>query len=244
MALVKATVSEPLTEPKAVTQLADAEAQIPFTDEVEAAPATSTAVSGVVLSAQEEEASRAMTQTSSFDSDDDGFDDLIADLNFTSFPIIVLNNGMFQSRHPDFVNKRTTEFTLRPFKVVKQTLFKSKKGEGAAVAYSYDKVLASNGQRIADIQAEWAAAGNDPKGFVQAEYRLIYGTLDNPTEDMVCLSVPPTSKGRLGAIVFELKQRGQALKGKLLKCSLGMPIDGDGGKSFTPWEFKVVNEPA
>ena len=110
------------------------------------------------------------------------------------------------------------------------------------VAYSYDQVNTTSGEKVADVIAKWEADGYSIDGKVYQECLVeIVAPGDETDGELRMLSIPPTSKGRFGALTRKLimKFGPRALGDQVVKIYVGDKVVNV-ANPFYPWAFSSV----
>jgi hypothetical protein len=163
-------------------------------------------------------------------------------IDFTSFPIITLNNGQFSSAQFKnfgtefemiYMDKRDT-FLLKGEDV---NAPRDKKVEPELV-YSDDGLHDNTDDHkpLADYIEEWKAKG---WAWEKKEYTLVIGTMVGGVHDdeIVQLQVSPSSRGAFGGYLYTLGVKGLKAREVVTKVSMGAEL-GSGVKAYNPWVFK------
>ncbi len=161
-------------------------------------------------------------------------------LDFTSFPVITLNDAVFSS--PDFA-KFGTEFEFRYISKRPTFLFRGDFGrtKDPQLLYSSDGVHAdSDGRPAAEHVEEWSKLP-DYAGWERKEYTMVLGVMVNSVHEgeMVQLQIPHTSRGVLDGYLVGLGTMGISPRAVITKVIVGAER-GKGIKTFNPWKFQQV----
>ena len=173
-----------------------------------------------------------------------GFEGL--DVTGFSFPRIKLHEGSFKYGEEDHSLGESFEAviqTTRRLYIVRQH-----EGQDAAVYYSYDPKgeTLTDGSSADEIRKEWKEDGYgteeeplDIKEYLEAMAMLVNRD-DEHNEELVMLSIPPTSRASVSGMAVQAKQRfGAMLSGVVLKFTVGKQR-GDGSKKYRPWVMSLV----
>lgn len=170
-----------------------------------------------------------------------GFGDQV--LNFTSFPIITLNNGVFSS--PEQKGFGVT-FDCIIHSDSKSHLYSADKGrdQDPEVIYSSDNEYVnsldgSERKLVTDQVKEWEAQGWPVDHKI---YHMVMAEMLNEPHDgeFVFLQISPASQGKLGGYLRSLIIRGHSPNSVVTRVSMGASV-GSGTKEFNPWVFKMVS---
>lgn len=168
---------------------------------------------------------------------DQGIDDIT--LDFSSFPKIILNKGVFSSDdHTNF----GTEFNIRYMDKKKSYVLSSEptdRNVESEVVYSNDNATeASTGRPYVEFIQEWKAKGWD---YRQTTYDIVIAEcLSGPhTGEFVQLQISPTSQGALGGMLYGLAMKKKDVRSVTWRCAAGQER-GSGVRAYTPWTFKEV----
>ena len=165
--------------------------------------------------------------------------DMALNLDFTSFPMVVLDKGKFKTSEDAlgqdfeyiFLNKRKT------------FLYRGNIGDRDAepeLLYSNDKVSATMGDKtVAQVTAEWEAKGWE---WEIKDYYLLMGTIvgGDLQGEIVQLSLPQSSIGRWDGYMMAVACQGKNPTEVVTKVMVGKEV-GSGTKVFNPWRFKLVS---
>ena len=165
-------------------------------------------------------------------------------IDFTSFPKITLEKGMFSSDDsPNF----GTEFTFKYIDKRPTTLFNSvppDRDTEAEVIFSDDgtHINDSDGELVSSKLAEWKDKGWSNR---RSDYQIVIGLcLSGPHKDeLVQLQISPKSQGKLGGYLMGLGLKKRNPKEVTTLVYSGKEV-GAGQKAFTPWAFKEAPAPA
>lgn len=159
-------------------------------------------------------------------------------IDFTSFPKITLEKGMFSS---DDNANFGTEFTFKYIEKRQTTLFNSvppDRDTEAEVIFSDDTIHIndSDGELVSAKLAEWKEKGWSNR---RSDYQIVIGLcLSGPHKDeLVQLQVSPKSQGKLGGYLMGLGLKKRNPREVTTLVYSGKEV-GSGQKAFTPWAFK------
>jgi hypothetical protein len=166
-----------------------------------------------------------------------GLDDYTID--FTSYPIITLNNEVFSSdEHKSFGTVFECVFMAKRY----QYLFKGDLGRDKEpeLIYSDDGITSNKEPHlpIAHYIEDWKSRGipYDRKVYEMVTVQMI----DSPHAEEICqLQVSPGSAGKLGGYLMKLKLKGKKSDEVVTRVSVGSKV-GSGVKAFTPFAFDFV----
>lgn len=169
-----------------------------------------------------------------------GFSEKDWELDFTSFPTIVLNEGKFSSpEHEDM----GTQFEAVIMMHRDTYLFRADRGrkEKPILVYSNDKVHANDAEKtpIAKYIEEWKAAGYE---YDCKEYRMLTAQIiDGPHGGDICqIQISPASIKKFNGYNVTLGLKRQTYRDVVTQVSVG-PKVGDGVQAFNPFLFKKVS---
>jgi hypothetical protein len=111
--------------------------------------------------------------------------------------------------------------------------------EGGTVVYTSDKVYTTDGTPLADIIAEWKAEDKPVviKPYLDVTVDVISGTLDG---EIVVLSVPKSGIERYSGHVGRAVYLKMDIRNVVTEVRLGKKATLKNGKTFYPWDFKLV----
>lgn len=170
---------------------------------------------------------------------DQGFGE--QELDFTSFPIVILNDGKFSTAE----NKGFgSEFNCIIHSCSDSFLYVADRGrdEDPLTAYSSDDIYVNGKEEprklIADQVKEWEDAGYPVDKKV---YKMVMAEmLTEPHEnEFVFIQVSPTSQGKLAGYLTSLVLRNKATTDVVTRVGVGAQV-GSGIKAFNPYTFKMV----
>lgn len=168
----------------------------------------------------------------------DGFDDL--DTGFGSFPRVKLDGNVFKIDS----EKLGTEFIANLFQVRAVFVYRDRKAtDGSAkVAYTYDHVLTTKGERLEMILNQWKSDGVlTPE--IEERTEAAATILEGPHAGMVVmLSIPKQSSKKLAGYRDILKHtKGRRVPQVRTRVFVGDSIS-TGSTSFTPWAFEYAGD--
>jgi hypothetical protein len=164
------------------------------------------------------------------------------EFDFTSFPVISLKtNGQFEDSDG---TKYGTEFHCRIHqtkeKFVYRGLLQGKVMDNKAdIAYSYDQIISTRGEKIDDVIVRWKAQG---KTWEQKKYLEALVEMHAPGEpydgEFRMLSIAPTSVGRLAGFLYtcQVRLQGQHLSTQMVRVYCGEQVT-KAVQPFYPWAF-------
>lgn len=169
----------------------------------------------------------------------EAFSSLDNQLRFGSFPTIKLDKDKFIIVDG---KEEVDEFTCHILVVRPKWIYKTATGnEQGEMFYSYDKLYDTKGKPIEDIIKEWKADGLSVKEV--REYSEVAAIMKDTSlkDEMVLLSVPPASVGRLAGFRTQLNVMKKVdLDKVLVRCCKGGKVTTKDKKTFYPWDFKFA----
>lgn len=174
-----------------------------------------------------------------------GFEGL--DLDFSSFTSIVLNDGQFECSNGKTLPHEG--FDCRITRTRKKYAFRSSHAEqkDVEVVYSYDM----NDRNVPDSAvakkiAEWREGGHDCKEV--KEYIEVWAMMENDgTKDremdgeLVMLSIPPTSKGRISGFLMTQQMKQLLPSDFITRVYRGEKVTRV-DFPYYPWAFRLAAE--
>lgn len=155
------------------------------------------------------------------------------DFGFGSLPIVSLDQGTFKMNDGTELGE---EFYCQIQQSRPKYLFKTaldQKDPRHALCYSYDGLTDTKGASVKDQVDAWARMGvaHEMKTYTEA-----FVILTN--QDVVLLSVPPTSIKRFSATIAKIYGRGLPLTETWVKVSKGPKVTNV-AVPFIPWAFEI-----
>jgi hypothetical protein len=161
-----------------------------------------------------------------------------------SFDRVVLDDGKFQKGEEEIGDKfKFLALSTRPIYIIKQDT-----SQDSEMYYSYcpQGSTMADGSSAKAIRDAWKEEGFDCEDnpIVVLTYLEIMAQLleeNGEAGDIVCLSIPPSSRARFGQVPMMAKLRfGANTNEVVVEASVGAKV-GTGQKSFRPWNFKVIS---
>lgn len=240
MALVKRNQAEVIEEPEQEQEQAEEVVETAAAAEPETATPAPAASKAVASKPQTSVVSQ--TQASSVFLNklrENGFEGL--DIDWTSFPIIVLNQGEFETSDGNELGNDS--FIVRVQRSRKRFVFVTDVDkdheDDKELAYTYDTAeLDDPNSELAQKVAEWKEEGI---GYFVKEYLEAFALVDDPNcrlnGKMVLLQIPPTSKGRFSGFLFEIGMTQGLLPHEIrMRCTKGEKVK-KAKTPFYPWQF-------
>ena len=233
MALMKNTTQQEV--PAAAAAEVQAEAAEIFGDEPQVEAATPAPVASLPATQPQGSLSGKVLDELA----EQGFEGLAFD--WTSFPIISLKtDGMFE----DFDgNNYGKEIFCRVRSSKEQFVFRGTPvtDNKKHLAYSYDKVMTTNGVRVEDKIKEWEAEGKivDMKTYLQLLVELVDEGGPDDGEYRI-LSISPTSRGRCSGHIARASTVGGGDPGSVISRIYVGPKVTKVQNPYYPWAFEIV----
>ena len=163
-------------------------------------------------------------------------------LDFTSFPIITLNDGIFSTpEHPKFGDA----FAFMLMQKRKTYLFTGEKGrdDPTKLCYSDDGIKANTPvddmETVAEIIEKWKKEGYK---VTKNPYYLLMGKfvagLAELEDQIVQLQIPRTSMGKFDGYLVTVAMSHRSPYSVVTSVTIG-PEVGSGIKTFNPWIFRT-----
>ncbi len=236
-------IDQPAQEEEVTTPVTDTAEQDDGSDAIDPTPAQPSTASTAVAPAQSTAVStHSVSGNFLAKLREEGFEGL--DIDWTSFPIVVLNQGEFETGDGNPLG--VTSFTVRVQKSRKRYVFVTDVDkdheDDKELAYTYDTAELNNpSSDLAKKVKEWEDAG---VGHYVKEYLEAFVLVDDPNcrlnGRMVLLQIPPTSKGRFSGFLFEIGMTQNLMPHQILmRCSKGDKVK-KAKNPFTPWQFDQV----
>ena len=163
------------------------------------------------------------------------------DLDFTSFPTMVIDKGKIKRSGGSMVDDgESFEFIFVQKR--KTFLFRGieDRDKDPELAYSDDEVhINMTGELVADKITEWTKKGwaHEKKEYFIVLAQKVGGEYDG---EIIQLQIPRTSIGRFDGYRVNLKIRNLDPAKVISKALVGEEV-GSGLRAFSPWDFKFVS---
>ena len=180
-----------------------------------------------------------------------GFEGL--ELEWNSFPIIILKNGQFTSR--DGI-KLGQEFSFKLVQTSKVVIFKNGGTEDEEdFVYSYPPdgkspstcTITTAGEQLESVFAKWRSQGftnHVAKSYLSAAAEITTGDMEG---EIASLSIPPSSVGRFSSLPIRIRRAGYAGQEGFYEAVITATVGDEitkGRTSYNPWLFTVAKKPA
>lgn len=173
-----------------------------------------------------------------------GFEDL--EISQFSFDRVKLDDGAF-IRGEDQELGNSFKFIALGSRA--NYIIKRDNGQDSPMFYSYckDGTTLADGGSSKEVLDEWKEEGfaTPENPIIVLKYMEVMAQLVEENDelgDLVCLSVPPSSRARLGIIPTMAKMRFNANMNEVISEAIVGAKVGQGQKAFRPWNFKVVKK--
>ncbi len=171
-----------------------------------------------------------------------GIEDI--ELDFSSFPTVVLNSGKFEKAKAEFEGGDDFEFVyMKKYKTWLITAAKDRDDENPVLIYSADgKTANKDGRLISEWVADWEADDEMTIIGKLSEYVIVMATQVGGDDDgsIIQLQLPPTSIHPFNGYLVTLAMAKKNPMATVTRASIGAKL-GKGTRSWNPWKFTCVD---
>lgn len=171
-----------------------------------------------------------------------GIEDI--ELDFSSFPTVVLNSGKFEKNKAEFEGGDEFEFVyMKKYKTYLITASKGRDDENPILIYSADgKTANKDGRTIDEWRADWDADSEITNVGPLNEYVIVMAKQVGGDDDgsIIQLQLPPTSIHPFNGYLVTLAMARKNPMGVVTRASIGDKL-GKGTRTWNPWAFKCVS---